>query len=67
MPEGSVGKDAAVPEAVLNRFCQGYEPRPDVLGGQLVRRHAPCLSDRATGCGCPSAEDMWVLAGMSVG
>lgn len=29
-------QDAAVPDEVLNRFCEGFEPRQDVLGGQLV-------------------------------
>lgn len=36
MPDTSAGKDAAVPEAVLSRLCEGFEPRPDVLAGQLV-------------------------------
>jgi hypothetical protein len=32
--------DAAVSPAVLSRFCEGFEPRPDIVAGQLVSRAA---------------------------
>lgn len=32
--------DTAVPEEVLNRFCEGFEPRPDIVAGQLMSRAA---------------------------
>jgi hypothetical protein len=28
---------AAVPNEVMRRFCEAFEPRPDVLEGRLVR------------------------------
>lgn len=41
---------AAVPEEVLNRFCESFEPRQDVLAGQLVRRS---LDVRSANAMCP--------------
>lgn len=50
-------QNAGIPEELLSRFCEGFEPRADVVAGQLVSGSAlrQIHKHSAVPCSLPAA------------